>query len=77
MSNPWPAPILRQRQNNLGWLALSPPEDELRVGTIGSTRQEAAESYAKHRAVWQSLSDARGGDLNEQDEHGGADAPAN
>ena len=69
MSNPWPAPHLRQRQNDLGWLALSPPEDELRVGTTGSTRQEAEASYASHRAAWQALRDARGSDLASDGEH--------
>lgn len=63
MSTPRLAPILRQRQNDLGWLALSPPDDEFRVGATGSTRQEAEESYAKHRAAWQALRDARGSDL--------------
>lgn len=65
MSNPWPAPILRQRKNNLGWLALSPPEDELRVGTTGDIRQEAEASYAHHRAVWQALIDACSNDASE------------
>jgi len=59
MSTPWPAPILRQRQNDLGWLALSPPQDPLRIGTTGGTRQEAEASYAARRAIWQALREAR------------------
>ena len=50
---------MRQRQNDLGWLALSSPEDDIRIGATGTTRQEAEESYAAHRAVWQGLRHTR------------------
>ncbi|MCA1693501.1 MAG: hypothetical protein LC749_01530 [Actinobacteria bacterium] len=59
MSDPWPPPILRQRQNDLGWLALSSPEDDIHIGATGTTRQEAEESYAAHRAVWRELRQTR------------------
>jgi hypothetical protein len=59
MSTPWPAPILRQRQNDLGWLALSPPEDPLRIGVTGRTKQEAEATYAARRAAWQELREGR------------------
>jgi len=59
MSAPWPAPVLRERQDDLGWLALSPPEDDIRIGVTGATKQEAEASYAERRAVWQALREAR------------------
>lgn len=57
MSDNWPPPILRERQNNLGWMALSPPEDVVQIGVPGGTEQEAAESYAVSRRRWQSYLD--------------------
>jgi len=59
MTSAWPPPILRQRQNDLGWLALSPPEDDIRIGVTGATKQEAESSYAARRAVWRELRHAR------------------
>lgn len=53
VSTSWPPPVLRQRHNNLGWLALSPPEDVFRIGVTGGTEEEAMAAYNECRAAYQ------------------------
>lgn len=49
----WPKPILQERANDLGWLALSPIEDaEVRIGVEGKTADEAIATYEQYRAFW-------------------------
>ena len=49
----------RHRRPGGGPARPSSPEDDIRIGATGTTRQEAEESYAAHRAVWQGLRHTR------------------
>jgi hypothetical protein len=55
MIETWPAPELRERQNGLGWLALSAPDDLIHIGVTAGTAAEAKELYEQKRHYWATL----------------------
>ena len=58
MSETWPAPELLERDGDLGWLAMSAPEDVIHIGVVGATVEEARDHYEVRRRFWAMLADA-------------------
>lgn len=47
-----------------GWLAVSAPGSPIRIGTTGSTREQARQSFATETAAWAALVEIRTSDVD-------------
>lgn len=52
-------PVLIERANNMGWLALTPPDSPWRIGVLGADATDAREHFAEALGRWDAIPRAK------------------